>query len=52
MRGHDKVFEIYCKAMNEVPDFRTNNAKQWALEYQWALFLKKARNQKKSYKEL
>lgn len=52
MRGKDKVFRLYCKAMNEIPDFQKNQAKQLALEQQWAIFLKKTSNRKLSQKEL
>lgn len=44
LRAKDNVFSIYCKGMNEIPDFQKNTAKQKALEEQWAMFLKRADN--------
>lgn len=44
LRAKDKIFNIFCEDMNEIPDYQENNAKQKALEEQWAMFLKRADN--------
>ena len=46
LRCKDRMFTIYCKGMDSIPDFQKNYAKQLALEEQWAMFLKRIENQK------
>lgn len=44
LRCKDKMFSIYCRGIDSIPDFNKNYAKQLALEEQWAMFLKRVEN--------
>lgn len=42
IRIRDRLFSKFCKTVNEIPDFKTNKAKNMAIEETWSMFLKKS----------
>ncbi len=48
LRTRDKIFEIFCKATSQIPDYQTNKGKRDAIQEEWAMFLKRSEHLKLS----